>query len=50
MSQDLNLKPIGSRKELVERMIAAFGRPDNVNKSEMVWSVGDCSGMGRKGK
>lgn len=37
VDHNLSDKPIPSRKELVERMIAAFGKPDRVNAKELIW-------------
>lgn len=37
--QNLSEKPITSRKELVERCVAAFGKPDRMNSKEMIWNV-----------
>lgn len=40
MTGVLSEKPISSRKELVERMIAGFGKPQRVNSREMIWNRG----------
>lgn len=37
VNHTLSEKPIPSRKELVERMTAAFGRPARMNSTELIW-------------
>lgn len=39
MTEVLSEKPITSRKELVERMVAALGKPHRMNAKEMIWHV-----------
>ena len=33
-------KPIPSREELVNRVVASFGQPTHINSREMIWPLG----------
>lgn len=35
----LSEKPITYRRELVERAVAAFGKPNRMNSKEVIWNV-----------
>lgn len=39
--ESLSEQPITSRHELVERVIAAFGKPARMNSKELIWSSVD---------